>query len=826
MAKGKIHNRKKAQGDEEEKRYVTLRCWISIHSPHTSHLFHHSIVVIDPDKCRPNSTAYSYLKRYAGSCGKDCIVVEKKLVTVSERACAQCVTRCKQCPGDAIKVVKLPANLTTDTTHRFGPNSFKLHGLPTPRPGHVLGLLGTNGTGKSTALKILKGLLKPNLGKLEFPRPEWNEIITYYRGSDLQNYFSNLVQDTLTIVMKPQLDVSFQKRLKGQIVRDVIGARNERGKVDYYIKEFELTHVLDRDVKDLSGGEVQRFAAACTMCRDADVYMFDELSSFLDVKQRLKATELMRELVHADDEPGQTKSNTQRYVLTVEHDLAILDYMSDYVQCLYGESGAYGVVTPRARVRNGINQFLAGYIAADNMRFRDHELTFKVTTTDFAMGEAAAEIEDDGGGGEEEEKDDKKKKQASNKLGVLRYPDMTQTRQRKNEDGEVVSKFTLHVKSGDFRDGECIVLMGENGTGKSTFMEMLAGRTKDQRGKEAAIGSYNAGADGVNPSLAALGVSYKMQTTNPKYRKFEGSVQDLLEQEINAALTDRLFRLLVMRALNVDALMDLPVRTLSGGEMQRVSIAICLGTKASVYLIDEPSAALDCEQRIIAAKVMKRWVINHLGKTIFLVEHDFVMASAMADRVIVYEGQPGVECTAGAPGSVADGFNQFLKHLNVTFRRDPINFRPRINKKNSRLDRIQKANGEYYLFDVEDDVDDDDLWAVIDGVMDTSINLGECSLAKQDERERDLVLAQWIRSILSMLEMLVSSHLEQEQYRCHRYNDYGADLWERVCRRPVFFGGLNRYRSWNVLLSKWKRKNGSSSLMCLKNRIYVYCVCM
>lgn len=111
--------------------------------------------------------------------------------------------------------------------------------------------------------------------------------------------------------------------------------------------------------------------------------------------------------------------------------------------------------------------------------------------------------------------------------------------------------------------------------------------------------------------------------------------------------------------------------------MQRLAITICLGTPASVYLIDEPSAGLDCEQRVIAAKVMKRWIVNHMGKTCFLVEHDFVMATAMADRVIVYEGTPGVECTATAPRSVNEGFNNFLKRLDVTFRRDPINFRPR-----------------------------------------------------------------------------------------------------------------------------------------------------
>uniref|UniRef100_A0A7S1BD08 ABC transporter domain-containing protein n=1 Tax=Corethron hystrix TaxID=216773 RepID=A0A7S1BD08_9STRA len=646
--------------------------------------------------------AFAYLKRHARACGRDCIQVSKKLIVVSELACAVCVTRCKQCPGDAVSVVKLPANLTTDTTHRYGPNSFKIHGLPVPRPGHVLGLLGTNGTGKSTALSILLGRIKPNLGRTAPPAPDWADIVKYYRGSDLQNYFSGLLENKLRVVIKPQLEASFARRLKGKNVRELMKMRDERKIMDKVVKELELGNVLDREVTQLSGGELQRFAVGCTLCRDADVYMFDEATSFLDVKQRLRVTEKIRDLVHnKDDWPGGEMEAGRKYVIVVEHDLAILDYMSDYVQCLYGASGAYGVVTGRARVRNGINQFLAGYIASENMRFRANELTFKVKSTDFVIGKDDVE--------EGESVDPAKS--ASEKLGLIQYPHMSKSF-TKEVDGKVKPSFTLKIEPGNFRDREVICLMGENGTGKTTFMELLAGRSKEQRGKEATIGSYAAAEieNGVNPSLSALGVAYKMQTASPKMRKFTGTVQEIMERDINAALGDRLFRLLVIKALNVDALADLRVQSLSGGEMQRLAIVLCLGTPARIYLIDEPSAGLDCEQRVIAAKVMKRWIINHLGRTIFLVEHDFLMATAMADRVIVYTGTPGVECTASAPMSVAEGFNSFLKNLNVTFRRDPINYRPRINKPGSRKDQLQKKAGEYYLFDVDEEEDDfDDL---------------------------------------------------------------------------------------------------------------------
>merc|ERR1712176_1593981 len=170
-----------------------------------------------------------------------------------------------------------------------------------------------------------------------------------------------------------------------------------------------------------SGGELQRFAVACTLCRKADVYMFDEISSFLDVKQRLQVTELIRGLVHENETvteewPGEEYAASKKYVIVVEHDLAILDYMSDFVQCMYGAPGAYGVVTSRSRVRNGINHFLSGYIPTDNMRFRDHELTFKVTSMDFNPDAG----DDDG---DDDKPDDKKKKK--DKTGDLTYPKMT-----------------------------------------------------------------------------------------------------------------------------------------------------------------------------------------------------------------------------------------------------------------------------------------------------------------------------------------------------------------------------------------------------------------
>lgn len=93
---------------------------------------------------------------------------------------------------------------------------------------------------------------------------------------------------------------------------------------------------------------------------------------------------------------------------------------------------------------------------------------------------------------------------------------------------------------------------------------------------------------------------------------------------------------------------------LSGGELQRVAIVLALGKPADVYLIDEPSAYLDVEQRVVAARVIKRFIL-HAKKTAFVVEHDFIMATYLADRVVVYDGTPGIECTASSPETLVTG---------------------------------------------------------------------------------------------------------------------------------------------------------------------------
>ncbi|CAF0749359.1 unnamed protein product [Didymodactylos carnosus] len=591
------------------------------------------IAIVSNDRCKPKKCNQECKRSCpVNKTGKLCIEVtpESKIANISEELCIGCGICVKKCPFEAIAIINLPSNLDKDTTHRYGPNAFKLHRLPTPRPGQVLGLVGTNGIGKTTALRILAGKLKPNLGKFNTP-PDWEYILKFFRGSELQNFFTKILEENLKAILKPQYVDQIPKAAQGN-VQDILNKKDELGNQDAITDAFDLHNIKDRQISELSGGELQRFACAMVCIQKGDIFMFDEPSSYLDVKQRLKAALAIRDIIREN-----------RYIIVVEHDLSVLDYLSDFICVLYGSPGHYGVVTMPFSVREGINVFLEGFIRTENLRFRDVALTFKVVET----------------AAEEEVK----------RLCNNNYPSMTKK----------LGSFNLSVDAGSFTESEIVVLLGENGTGKTTLIRMLAGNITSDSEDE----------------VPQLNISYKPQKISPKST---GTVRDLLNSRIRDAIFHPQFQTDVAKPLQIDNIIDQEVQNLSGGELQRVALCLCLGKPADVYLIDEPSAYLDSEQRLHAARVIKRFVL-HCKKTGFVVEHDFIMATYLADRVIVFDGQPSVNAHASEPQALVPGMNSFLKQLEITFRRDPENARPRINKKFSVKDTEQKSAGNYFFLE-------------------------------------------------------------------------------------------------------------------------------
>jgi ATP-binding cassette subfamily E protein 1 len=305
---------------------------------------------------------------------------------------------------------------------------------------------------------------------------------------------------------------AFEQVTSDALVADVLAQKDEKHASAEIAQELDLAHLMNRKLSVLSGGELQRLAIACLCVQKADIYMVDEPSAYLDIRQRCRAAQVIRSAL----------SDTSRIVV-VEHDLAVLDYVSDLVCCLWGSPGAYGAVSAPFGSSEGINNFLDGFIPTENLRIREEPLVFR-TAKDH--DESVVE-----------------------RSRASLYPAMSKVfHEESTEDG----KFKLDIDAGSFAESEIIVMLGENGTGKSTFIKILAGKIKcDSEDGE---------------QLEDLAVSCKPQMFIPKY---QGTVRQLLLEKIQNSILDPQFQSDVVKPMQVDKMMDLEVQTLSGGQLLR-----------------------------------------------------------------------------------------------------------------------------------------------------------------------------------------------------------------------------------------------------------------
>ena len=590
----------------------------------------HRVAVLDKDLCQPKKCGLECIKYCpVNKSGADCIVLneESKKAQIDEDICNGCGICVKVCPFDAITIVNLASELATDKIHQYGPNSFRLFRLPTPKIGQVVGLLGRNGMGKSTVVNILSGNLKPNLGRYENP-PEWNEILKYYSGTELKQHFEKIEQKQIRASIKPQQVYQITQAFDGT-GKELLEKYDERGVSRELIKKLGLENSMEQSLKELSGGELQRIAVAVAASKDTEFYFFDEPSSYNDVFQRIGVARVIQSL-----------AKIGKSVMVVEHDLTLLDFLSDFVEVLYGEPAAYGIVSSVLSTKVGINVFLDGYLPAENVRFRDKKFSFDVSSSSMDIFQEGSDI--------------------------VTYPKLEKK----------YSSFSVTIEPGRVRKGEVLGIMGANALGKTTMMKMIAGVEKPDSGS-------------IDKKIK---IAYK-----PQYLQNDIDVEviALLDKANGNPIEGSLEEEQILEPLKIKKLYNKSVKNLSGGELQKVAVASCLLQKVDLYALDEPSAFLDVEDRIVVAKFLQKFV-RSFGKSAIVIDHDLQLMDLVSDTMIIFEGESGIVGQATSPMPKADAMNRFLKSLDMSFRRDERSLRPRVNKLESRLDKEQKASGNYY----------------------------------------------------------------------------------------------------------------------------------
>ena len=584
------------------------------------------IAILLNDRCHPKECQWE-CQAYCPPVrmGQECIVEGPNgKPIISETLCIGCGICVHKCPFDAIKILNTPEAKPEEIVHRYGYNGFRLYRLPSPPTEGITGLLGPNGTGKSSALRLLAGVEVPNLGQYETPGA-WGKVLEYYRGTALRAHFERVAKGELRTAFKPQ----YVDRIADETttVREYVAQSG--GAPGAALASLDLTAVADRRLSELSGGQLQLVAIARTLATEADLYLVDEPSSYLDIVHRLEVARVLRRL-------GATKS-----VLVVEHDLALLDYLADQAHLIYGEPSAFGVVSHPIPMRSAINTYLTGYLKDENVRFRADPVRF-VAHPPKPVARAHA---------------------------LVTFPALE----------KAYPEFRLRVEGGSLAKGETVGIVGPNATGKTTFVKLLAGVETPTVGE-------------VAPGVT---VSYK-----PQYLKARepASLRERAQTLAAEPTFDaRIFERELVPGLHLEEVLDVALPDLSGGELQRAAVALALARPATLYLLDEPSAYLDADERMSMARLVRRQV-ERQAVSALVVDHDVYFLDLACDALMVFRPDaPDLSRGRGdGPFPMREGMNRLLKTVDITFRRDAETLRPRINREGSVLDREQRADGEYY----------------------------------------------------------------------------------------------------------------------------------
>ena len=591
--------------------------------------FAHRVAVLDEELCQPRKCGQEcILYCPVNKTGGECIIQrpEDGKAVIFEDLCTGCTICVKKCPFDAIVIVNLAREIGEDKIHQYGINSFRLYKLPIPKEGTVTGLVGRNGMGKSTIINLLSGNIKPNFGNFD-KSLDWSDIIDKIPNIELRKHFEKISTKSLKTSIKPQLVYLIPKIFKGTVL-ELLKKYDERNTRDLLIDELGLKNSLTKNISTLSGGELQRVAVAVAASKEADYYFFDEPSSFNDIYQRLAVSRVINGL-----------AKDGKSVMIVEHDMSLLDYLSDNVFIIYGEPGTYGIVSSLQSTKIGINNFLEGFIPTENVRFRERSYRFDIANINENF---------------------------LSSISIVNYTSIKKT----------LGTFNLKVNSGQIHQGEVVGIVGANALGKTTFMKMLSGLEKIDDGQ----------------LESEVRISYKPQYLN---QDIDGDVRSLITSANNGQFEGTLIEEQILNPLGLKKLYDKSVKGLSGGELQKVAVSLSLIRDADIYALDEPSAFLDIEDRISLAKFIQR-LIKSKGKSALIIDHDIQLIDLVSDSLIIFNGIPGIEGVGSSPITKEIGMNEFLKSLNISFRRDETTGRPRVNKEDSRLDRSQKKEGNYY----------------------------------------------------------------------------------------------------------------------------------